>query len=115
MKQLPTTADPPLVQKFDPDGTPVLQYAISSTLPVVELTNLANKQIVQRLESVSGIGQVTISGGRLHQIQIDINPDRLRAYNLSMTDVANAIEADARNTMQAMRSAEARLEPPVRM
>ena len=91
--QLPDTADPPVVQKFDPDSQPVIQYSLAGARDTVALSQIADKQIRERLESVSGVGEVLIYGERLREIQIYVNPERLRAYNLSVTEVSTALQA----------------------
>ena len=93
INRLPETADPPVVRKSDPDSQPVLIYAISAPRSVVELTNLVQNQIQERIENAEGVGEVQIFGGRQREIKIYINPDRLRAFNLSVTEVSNAIRA----------------------
>ncbi len=93
INRLPETADPPTVRKSDPDSQPVLIYAISAPRSVVELTDLVQNQIQERIENADGVGEVQIFGARQREIKIYINPDRLRAYNLSVTDVSNAIRA----------------------
>ncbi len=93
LNRLPTTADPPVVQKFDPDSQPVIQYSLSGARTAIELSQIADKEIRDRLTSVSGIGEVLIYGERLREIQIFLNPERLLAYNLSVTEVSTAIQA----------------------
>jgi HAE1 family hydrophobic/amphiphilic exporter-1 len=93
INRLPETADPPIVRKSDPDSQPVLVYAISAPRSSIELTDLVTKQIQERIESADGVGEVVVFGGRLREIKIYVNPDRLRAYNLSVTDVSNALRA----------------------
>jgi len=93
VRRLPETADPPVVRKSDPDSSPVLMYSISAPRNVIELNELATNLIQKRIESADGVGEVVIFGGRQRQINIFINPDRLRAYDLSVTDVSNAINA----------------------
>ncbi len=91
VNRLPETADPPVVRKSDPDSQPVLIYAISAPRNVVELTDLVQNQILERIENAEGVGEVQIFGGRQREIKVFLNPDRLRAFNLSVTEVANAI------------------------
>ncbi|MDQ3181047.1 MAG: efflux RND transporter permease subunit, partial [Acidobacteriota bacterium] len=93
LNRLPETADPPTVRKSDPDSQPVLIYAVSAPRNVVELTDLVQNQIQERIENADGVGEVQIFGGRTREIKIFINPERLRAYNLSVTEVSNAIRA----------------------
>ncbi len=93
VNRLPETADPPVVRKSDPDSQPVLIFAVSAPRNVVELTDLVQNQIQERIENAEGVGEVQIFGGRQREIKIYINPDRLRAFNLSVTEVSNAIRA----------------------
>ena len=90
---LPRTARIPVVLKFDPDATPILQIAVSASRPLRDLTMIADKLIKQKLENAKGVGQVTIVGGARREIHILPDPDKLRAYNLTITDVFNAMRA----------------------
>ncbi|MBA3633162.1 MAG: efflux RND transporter permease subunit [Acidobacteria bacterium] len=93
VNRLPETADPPVVRKSDPDSQPVLQYAISAPRNVTELSSLVENLIQERIESADGVGEVFLYGSRQRQVKVFVNPDRLRAYNLSVTEVTNAIRA----------------------
>jgi hydrophobic/amphiphilic exporter-1 (mainly G- bacteria), HAE1 family len=91
VNRLPESADPPVVRKSDPDSTPILIYSISAPRDVVALNDFVESQIQERIQSADGVGEVVIFGGRDRQIKVYIDPTRLRAYNLSITDVSNAI------------------------
>ena len=91
--RLPETADPPVVRKSDPDSSPVLMYSVSAPRNVVELTDLVQNQIVERIENSDGVGEVQIFGARQREIKIYIDPNRLRAYNLSITQVSQAVQS----------------------
>ncbi|HRH44886.1 MAG TPA: efflux RND transporter permease subunit [Pyrinomonadaceae bacterium] len=93
VNRLPETADPPTVRKSDPDSTPILIYSISAPRNVVELSDFVETQLQERIQSADGVGEVVIFGGRERQIKIYVNPERLRAYNLSIVDVSNAIRS----------------------
>ncbi len=93
VNRLPDSADPPVAQKSDPDSQPVLQYVISAPRGVMELTDAVETMIVERLESADGVAEVFMWGARQPRVQISINPDRLRAFDLSVTDVTNAVRA----------------------
>ncbi|HMF58128.1 MAG TPA: efflux RND transporter permease subunit, partial [Pyrinomonadaceae bacterium] len=93
LNRLPTTADPPIVQKSDPDATPIILYSMTGPYSVLQLTDIANNQIVKRIESAYGVGDVFVYGARQRQINIHIDPARLRAYNLSTVDVSNALRS----------------------
>ena len=90
---LPKTIQQPTVEKFDPDAAPVLTLAVSANKPVRDITEYADKTLRRQLESVNGVGQVVVSGGRSRQINITLDAGRLRAYNLTVTDVSRALQA----------------------
>ena len=60
IRSLPETADPPVVQKQDPDSMPIMMFSISAPLPAVELTSVLEQSVQKRLESVSGVGEVVL-------------------------------------------------------
>ena len=93
IRDLPETADPPVVQKQDPDAMPVIMFSVSAPMPVVELTTFLEQKVQKRLESVNGVGEVLLFGARRREIQVQIDPDRLNAYGLSTTDVAAALRS----------------------
>jgi HAE1 family hydrophobic/amphiphilic exporter-1 len=90
---LPRTIEQPTVEKFDPDAAPVMTLSVSAKAPIRDITEYADKTLRRQLESVSGVGQVVVVGGRSRQINILIDADRLRAQNLTVTDVSRAIQA----------------------
>src|ERR1022692_1045738 len=90
---LPQTAKQPVIQKFDPDAAPILQIAVSAQRSLRDVTLIADKQIKQKLENAAGVGEITIVGGARREIHVDVDPDRLRSYSLTINDVFNALRA----------------------
>jgi HAE1 family hydrophobic/amphiphilic exporter-1 len=90
---LPETAETPIIQKLDTDAAPVLRIAVSAPRSLREVTDVADKQIKDRIESINGVGQVEIIGGREREIQIWVDPDKLRAYNVTVAEVAAAVRS----------------------
>jgi len=82
-----------VVSKLDPDASPVLFVAVESDRSIRDITELADHQIRQSLESISGVGQVTIIGGRKRQVQVLLDPNKLKANALTAADVRRAIVA----------------------
>src|SRR5580765_3537041 len=93
LPQLPKTIQQPRVDKFDPDAAPVLSLALSAKKPVRDLTEYGDKVLRRQLESVNGVGQVLVLGGRARQINVWLDADRLRGYNLTVNDVARALQS----------------------
>lgn len=88
---LPETAEQPTVQKLDTDAAPVLRIVVSAPKSLRDVTEVAKKQIKQRIESVSGVGQITIIGGRERQINVWVDPDKMRSYNVTPAEVSTAL------------------------
>src|SRR6266542_3150823 len=92
VNDLPETAEVPIVQKLDTDATPVLRIAVSAPRSLREVTDIADKQIKRLIESINGVGNVEIVGGRRREIEVWVDPDKMRAFNVSAADVANAVK-----------------------
>src|SRR5882672_2969057 len=88
---LPVTAEKPIVQKLDTDATPVVRIAVSAPTSLKEVTDVADKKIKRNIESINGVGDVEIVGGRKREIEIWVDPDKLRAFNVTVAEVANAV------------------------
>src|SRR5512144_1639325 len=93
MPNLPETIQQPVIQKFDPDSSPVLTIAVSSKRPIRDTTEFADKVLRRALENVNGVGQVLVVGGRERQINVWLDAGRLRAYNLTVNEVARALQS----------------------
>jgi len=88
---LPDTAEQPTVVKLDTDAAPVLRITVSAPTSLREVTETAKKKIKERIESISGVGQITIIGGQERQINVWVDPDKMRAYNITPAEVSNAL------------------------
>src|SRR4029077_14356720 len=93
LHDLPEGTESPVVSKLDPDAAPVLFVAVESDRSIRDITELADHQILQSLESISGVGQVTIIGGHKRQVQVLLDPNKLKANGLTASDVRRAIVA----------------------
>src|SRR5581483_4406246 len=94
LSQLPTGTDPPVIQKFQVDAMPVMKIAVSGKRNLRELSEIARKQIKEDIESLRGVGQVIMVGRQERAVTIDVDPDRLTAYNLSIAQVKRAVQAE---------------------
>jgi HAE1 family hydrophobic/amphiphilic exporter-1 len=93
INDLPVTAEQPIVQKLDTDAAPVVRIAVSANRSLREVTDIADKQIKQQIESINGVGDVQIIGGRRREIEIWVDPDKMRAFNVTAAQVADAVRA----------------------
>jgi HAE1 family hydrophobic/amphiphilic exporter-1 len=93
-RQLPPNALPPTVRKADPDSDPVVNLALSGERPVRELTEVADKIVRRALETVDGVSEVTIAGGRQRQINIMLDINKLNGYNLTAQEVERALASE---------------------
>src|SRR3984957_7789958 len=92
LRDLPEDIDPPVVQKLDPDASPILYFALRSTGHTLrETTELADKKVRRSLESIDGVGQVQLLGGRKRQINVVLDPIALRGAGVTVVDVQRAI------------------------
>lgn len=89
--QLPVGTDPPLIDKFDLDAAPVMTIAVSGRRNFREVTEIAKEAIKEQLETVTGVGAVTLVGGRNRAINVYLDPDKLVSYELSADDVRQAL------------------------
>ena len=93
MPQLPRTVLQPTVEKLDFTASPVITVAVTAAKPVRDITEFADRVLRRRLESSDGVGQVVVIGGRKRQINLWLDAALLRAQQLSVNDVARALQS----------------------
>ncbi len=93
LSRLPPGTDAPIVEKFDIESSPILGVAVSGNRDLREVTEIAKKQIKEDIETLRGVGSVTLVGGLERAINIVLDTDRLAAYGLSIQQVKAAIRA----------------------
>ncbi len=91
LSDLPDGTKPPNVDKFDTGSMPVMTIAVSGRRDFREVTEIARKQIKERLETVPGVGAINLVGGRVRAMNVVVDTDRLAGYNLSVEDVRLAL------------------------
>ena len=91
LPDLPKNTDAPVVTKVDPDAAPILYLTVKGRGDIREVTELADKVVKRNLETVLGVGQVTLIGGRKREIRLWLQPTRLNAHGLTALDVQAAM------------------------
>ena len=89
-QDLPDDATDPHVSKVDFANQPILMLSVSSDLPALEFTKLA-ETVADEFKNVSGVSDVVIEGTRPHQVQVLVKESSLSAYKLTMSDVSRAL------------------------
>ncbi len=91
--RLPTDADAPLIFKFDLSMMPVLVYGVSAQESYPRLKKLLEDEVAIPLESIPGIANVIVRGGLERAILVELDAQRLNAYNISITQIENMLRA----------------------
>ena len=90
--RLPASADEPVIAKVEADATPTLWLAYTSdTMSRLELTDLINRVVKPRLQTVPGVADVQVGGDRRYSMRIWLDAERLAAYRLTVQDVEEAL------------------------
>ena len=85
---------PPLYAKVNPADAPVLSLGITSqTRTLAEVQNLVDQRIANKISQISGVGQVSLSGGQRPAVRIQANVQALATRNLSLDQLRSAIAA----------------------
>src|SRR6266853_6417147 len=94
LRGLPAGTTPPLVITYTASSTPIIQLGLSSkTLPEQLLFDLGQNFLRNFLATVPGAATPYPYGGKIRQIQVDLDLPKLQAYGLAPTDIVNAVNA----------------------
>ena len=92
--QLPQNINEPVISRFDPTQAPIMTLAVTGEGPLTERSQLVENIIKPRLETVSGVGMVEVSGDEQREIHIDMDINKLSAYAISPAEVAAALQQE---------------------
>jgi len=84
---------PPLVNNFSMDDIPIMRLGITANIPPTEIYDLVKNKIKPMISTINGISQVDIVGGEEREIRINVDNQKLKAHNLSILQVTQAIRA----------------------
>ncbi|CAB3762048.1 efflux RND transporter permease subunit [Paraburkholderia humisilvae] len=92
---LPTTLrSNPTYRQYNPASAPIMVLALTSdTLTKAQLYDSADSVIQQQLSQVDGVGQITLGGGALPSVRVELQPGKLNSYGIGLEDVRAAIGA----------------------
>ncbi|MDO5523319.1 MAG: efflux RND transporter permease subunit [Bacteroidia bacterium] len=91
---LPDGVEDPMILKFSSDMIPVMILSATAQESSGALYKILDEQIANPLNRVSGVGTVSISGAPQREIQVNVIPSKLEAYNISLEQIAQVISAE---------------------
>jgi HAE1 family hydrophobic/amphiphilic exporter-1 len=94
---LPDDVDNPMVMKADPSMMPVIQLGLSGGKDLKELKDIGENVIKPRLERLSGVASVAVTGGYTREIQILTDPVKMDAYGVGLDQITQALRAENMN------------------
>jgi hydrophobic/amphiphilic exporter-1 (mainly G- bacteria), HAE1 family len=93
LRELPSGIDQPIITKVEPSAVPVLYLGVRGKgQSIRDLTEVADKKVRRQLETILGVGKVTIIGGRERQIHVLMDPLSLQAAGITAVDVMNTLQ-----------------------
>ena len=90
---LPAGVDEPVVSRMNTDDAPILKLSISSDMSDTKLYDFIDKEIKPMLTNIPGVSGINVIGGTQRQINIEVDNDKLKAYNLSLLDVNTVVNS----------------------
>ena len=95
---IPTDANAPVVEKFDPTGQPILSVALTAPgQDLLTVSKYAEDTLKLKIQRVKGVTGVTVNGAPKRQIQVLLNPGKLSNYRITPSQISQAISANSLN------------------
>ncbi|GHV15472.1 multidrug ABC transporter [Fibrobacterales bacterium] len=96
--QLPDEIYEPTVIKLNMNAMPIITLAVTAdNIPGTELNDLLTYRIMPDIQSIAGVGEVSVMAATEREIQVNIDPLKLNAYNLSILQVVNTVTTNNLN------------------
>jgi HAE1 family hydrophobic/amphiphilic exporter-1 len=92
--KLPRDIDEPVIEKVDPDATPVMWLALAGERSVRELSTYADEVLKEQLQKINGVGAIRMGGLRLRQVRVWLDSDKLSAYQITADDVLTSLQRE---------------------
>jgi HAE1 family hydrophobic/amphiphilic exporter-1 len=91
---LPQDIEDPMIQRFDVAALPIMTFAVGSSQPSDVTRRQVEDDLKPLLEQIDGVASVQINGGEVREIQVNLDPRRLEALNLPLSEVAARLAAE---------------------
>jgi multidrug efflux pump len=94
-RTLPVDANPPVVEKADADSSPILFLALTSeTKSILEVSDLADRLVRERMETIPGVSSVRIFGEKRYAMRLWMDPVKLATHGITPGDVQAALDRE---------------------
>jgi hydrophobe/amphiphile efflux-1 (HAE1) family protein len=93
-RRLPRDMDPPVVSKSNPEDNPIMWIGLSGPYPKQILSDVARYRVQEKLQTIPGVGEITMGGWLERNIRIWIDADKLNATGLTVQDVVAALQRE---------------------
>ncbi len=90
---LPKDVRPPIINNFSMDDIPIMRLGVTANIPSTEVYDLVKNKIKPMISTITGVSQVDLVGGEEREIRINVDNEKLRAHNLSILQVTQAIQS----------------------
>lgn len=97
MDNLPDDIDRPSLFKFNTSMMPVIIYSLTADASYPGIEKIVDDKVINRLNRVDGVASVTIAGSPKRVIYVDLDPNKLDAYNMTVESLGNLIAAENKN------------------
>lgn len=94
MSNLPDDIDRPTIMRFNTSMMPILIYAVTAQQSYPGLNKILDDKLVTRLNRVDGVASVTLAGAPERVVYVEVDPNQMDAYNLTLEQVGNKILAE---------------------
>ncbi|MEY2933227.1 MAG: multidrug transporter AcrB, partial [Pseudomonadota bacterium] len=94
-QQLPTDADPPIVEKADADSSPIVFMTLrSETKSIYEVAYVADTIVKERVQTIPGVASVRIFGDKRYAMRLMLDADRMAAARVTASDIQTALQRE---------------------
>ncbi|MCD6194309.1 MAG: efflux RND transporter permease subunit [Candidatus Aminicenantes bacterium] len=94
---LPEDVEEPTIITLDPQSRPILILSVSAPGSLLEIKELCEELIKPRLEQIEGVGSAEIAGGVEREIQVEVHPELMALYQLTIDEISQKIDSFNRN------------------
>lgn len=90
-RALPENAGTPSIMRFSSDSQPIMRILVRGNRSIEDISSIATNSIVNILEQADGVAEASVNGGQSLQVCVELDQNRLAAYNYTLTNITSAL------------------------